>query len=682
MEGSQSGQPDVTGDPVEDPVEDPAARISDTTIGVQDGLIPIQPGDGQTVGICDVEKEPIRVGNVKRELKAEDCEDELGYAFPSWKKWWILTVIFLIQTSMNFNTSLYSNGIPGIMEEFQVGGMAARAGAAIFLVSYAFGCELWAPWSEEFGRKPVLQLSLFLTNIWALPVVFAPSFASVLVGRFLGGLSTAGGSVTLGMIPDLYDSDRQQYAVAYIVFSSVGGSVLGPIIGGFVEMLPPQNAWRWCIWIQVIFGVVVQLLHLFTVPETRTTIILDYVAKRRRRQGEEDIYGPNEIYPLRSRFSWKELWDTWKRPFAMLIREPIVMFLSMLSGFSDAIIFVQIQALGLIYKQWDFNAWQIGLAFIPIAVGYFIGWMTFIPAFWWTQRKREQNPYDQWAQYESRLYPMLFLAPCLPIGLILFAWTSQGPPVPWIFTMLGTTLIGIANYAIYMATIDYMVCAYGPYSASATGGNGFARDLLAGILTIPAIPFYTKLTHDGKTFQWASTILGLVSAILVWAACRIYVKGPQLRRRSPFAQHLALREEEFDGHHISVPPRPASIVMAEINENGIVTEAAEAANFTGATGNRTVAAKSMPAGAMDTDAELALPTRPAFGPASALGSYVSSVQATSRRQSRQASRNPSVNPSQRNSSEVSHDHLGAFSGERLAARLQNLGTIDSVANES
>jgi hypothetical protein len=37
-------------------------------------------------------------------------------------------------------------------------------------------------------------------------------------------------------------------------------------------------------------------------------------------------------------------------------------------------------------------------------------------------------------------------------------------------------LAAMANYAIYMATIDYMVAAYGPYSASATGGNGFARE--------------------------------------------------------------------------------------------------------------------------------------------------------------------------------------------------------------
>lgn len=47
--------------------------------------------------------------------------------------------------------------------------------------------------------------------------------------------------------------------------------------------------------------------------------------------------------------------------------------------------------------------------------------------------------------------------------------------------MIFSTCVAIANYAIYMSTIDYMVAAYGEYSASATGGNGFARDFLAGV---------------------------------------------------------------------------------------------------------------------------------------------------------------------------------------------------------
>lgn len=149
-------------------------------------------------------------------ITEDDCYEELGFCFPTWKKWLILSVIFIVQVSMNFNTSLYSNGIGGISKEFGVSEQAARVGAAIFLLTYAFGCELWAPWSEELGRWPILQLSLFFVNIWQIPVGIAPNFATIIIGRALGGLSTAGGSVTLGMVADMWEADTQQYAVVSI----------------------------------------------------------------------------------------------------------------------------------------------------------------------------------------------------------------------------------------------------------------------------------------------------------------------------------------------------------------------------------------------------------------------------------------------------------------------------------
>jgi len=81
--------------------------------------------------------------NDKYEITEDDCYDELGYSYSDKKKWYILTIIFIVQVSMNFNTSLYGNAIGGISKEFDVSKQGARVGAAIFLILYAFGCELW-----------------------------------------------------------------------------------------------------------------------------------------------------------------------------------------------------------------------------------------------------------------------------------------------------------------------------------------------------------------------------------------------------------------------------------------------------------------------------------------------------------------------------------------------------------
>jgi MFS family permease len=338
--------------------------------------------------------------------------------------------------------------------------------------------------------------------------------------------------------------------------------VLGPIVGGFVEEFLP---WRWNIWIQLIFGGFVQALHFFVVPETRTTIMMDRIAKKRRKEGEKNgkpvnIWGPNELKAFKDRFSAREILVTWVRPFRMFLTEPIVLVLSLLSGFSDAIIFMFLQSYSLVFAQWNFAAFAIGLAFIPIGLGYFLAWLSFIPAIQHNKKVRQADPENERAQYESRLWWLLYTAPCLPIGLIIFAWTSTGPPIHWIGPMIASAIIGIANYAIYMATIDYMICAYGPYSASATGGNGWSRDFLAGVLTLPATPFYQNIPSSSNPnhLAYASTILFCIAFLLVSAVYVIYWKGPELRKRSPFAQQLASARSEAGGRRASVLPSGSS----------------------------------------------------------------------------------------------------------------------------
>ncbi|MCJ1285897.1 hypothetical protein MMC26_005239 [Xylographa opegraphella] len=499
-------------------------------------------------GNPEAEKPPPR-SDGKIELKEDDCYDKLGFTFPSWKKWGILSVIFAVQSSMNFNASIYGNAVQPMSKEFGISEQAARVGQAVFLIAYAFGCELWAPWSEELGRWPIMQLSLTLVNIWQIPCALAPNFGTIVVGRFLGGISSAGGSVTLGMVADMWEADDQQYAVAFIVLSSVGGSVLGPVVGAFSEAY--QN-WRWIFWLQLIFGGAVQAMHFF-VPETRSAVMVDREAKRRRKAGEENLYGPGEL--KEHRFSAKEIVTVWVRPFEMFIREPIVLCLSLLSGFSDALIFTFIESYQPVYEQWGFGTVQLGLAFIPLLIGYFICYLSFFPFIRRHTQIRKKDP--DALQPEARLYWLLWIAPLETIGLFGFAWTSLGPPhVHWIAPMIFSLLIAMANYGIYMATIDYMIASYGPYSASATGGNGLARDFLAGIAAIYRTLLTTPTTVYSNlpkpyTLEYPSTILACIALCVTIPIYVFYWKGPAIRARSKFAQTLASDRKAAGGRRVS-----------------------------------------------------------------------------------------------------------------------------------
>lgn len=128
--------------------------------------------------------------------------------------------------------------------------------------------------------------------------------------------------IRIHAVADMWDADDQQYAIAFVVLSSVGGSVVGPIVGGFLQA---NLDWHWNFWVQLIFGAVVQAIHFFLVPETLPSAILDKEAKRRRKiakkgraGGEKEnemdrvLYGPGEL--KEERFSTREILTTWARP--------------------------------------------------------------------------------------------------------------------------------------------------------------------------------------------------------------------------------------------------------------------------------------------------------------------------------------------------------------------------------
>ncbi|KAJ5675503.1 sugar transporter [Penicillium macrosclerotiorum] len=483
----------------------------------------------------------------KRELKEHECYDKLGYCWPRWKKWTYLLAVACVQVSMNFNTSVYPNAVKPLSKAFDIGEQEARTGQMIYLVTYSIGCELWAPWSEEFGRWPILQLSMFLINIWQIPAALAPNWGTIVVARGLGGISTAGGSVTLGLIADIYERETQQFPLAFIVLSSCIGTSIGGVIGGPIERF---LGWQWFFWIQLIFGAVVQAI-IFFMPESRSTILIDREAKRRRKTGEDpNIYGPNEL--KKPRISLKEAGKIWIRPFHMLLREPIVLCLSLLSGFSDALIFTFLESFSVVYEQgWGFGVLGQAWAVIPINLAYVLAYFSYFPWFLRDGAIRKAKG-DDALEPERRLKWLLFLAPFEPIGLFGFAWTSLGQEygVHWIGSMIFSTMVGIANYAIYLSSVDYMIASYGPYSASACGGNAFARDLLAGISAMYATPMYSNI-GDKWHVEYASTVLACLSCLVVTPIYVFYWKGPQIRERSKFAQELVRERKENQGRRVS-----------------------------------------------------------------------------------------------------------------------------------
>lgn len=232
------------------------------------------------------------------------------------------------------------------------------------------------------------------------------------------------------------------------------------------------------------------------------------------------------------------------RPYWLLLTEPIVLALSLLSGFSDSLIFSGLDAFGIILQKWNFTAPQVGYAFIGLLIGYLIAYAIGAGHFRLNPGRKEKNN----SVPEQRMWLLLFTVLGLPIGLLGWAFCSLGPAyhIPWIAALLSVTLIGVANYAIYLHTIDYLVAAYGTFAASATGGNGFCRDFLAGLAALYTVPMYENIA-PGSDWQtvWPTFMLAAIGAVLVVCFYLVFMFGAKLRARSKYASNLErIREQE------------------------------------------------------------------------------------------------------------------------------------------
>ena len=69
-----------------------------------------------------------------------------------------------------------------------------------------------------------MQVSLFTVNVWQILAGASTSWHQVLIARLLGGLCSAGGSVTLGMVADMFEPEDQQMPILWVSLWSCLGS--------------------------------------------------------------------------------------------------------------------------------------------------------------------------------------------------------------------------------------------------------------------------------------------------------------------------------------------------------------------------------------------------------------------------------------------------------------------------
>ena len=118
---------------------------------------------------------------------------------------------------------------------------------ALTVTLYFFGLAgaqlLYGPFTDRFGRKPVLYAGLALYTLGALGSALAPTFGVLIASRLIWGIGAAGPrALSLAIGRDLYEGDRLGRVLSAVAAVFMVVPAIAPLMGQAVLAL---GSWRW-----------------------------------------------------------------------------------------------------------------------------------------------------------------------------------------------------------------------------------------------------------------------------------------------------------------------------------------------------------------------------------------------------------------------------------------------------
>lgn len=454
----------------------------------------------------------------------DDKEDPRNWS--STKKWFITVLLGTVCFDVALGSAIVTGDIEGPGKTFGVSQEVVILTVTLFVLGFGFGPLLFAPLSEEFGRKVVYVITLGVAVIFIIPCADAKNIGTLLVCRLIDGLAFSAPMCLIGgNLADMFEgSDR---GVAMSIFSAAPflGPVIGPLIGGYIG----DNAgWRWLYWVLLIFSGVVYAAVVIFLPETSHSQILKRRAKNLRKLTGDNTY--RALCELKQRSLSETAKETLARPL-VLLSELIVFLITMYMSVIYGLLYMFFFAYPVVYmegKGW--SASKTGLMFIPIAVGVLLS--TAVAPFFnkqYNQRAQAYRDRGELPPAELRLIPMMIGCWFVPVGLFAFAWSSY-PRLSWAGPCFSGFACGFGFNCLYNPANNYIVDSYQHYAASALAAKTFVRSLWGA-----SVPLFTIQMYHRLGYEWATTLMAFISLACCIIPYMFYIFGARIRKKSRYA---------------------------------------------------------------------------------------------------------------------------------------------------
>jgi MFS transporter, DHA1 family, multidrug resistance protein len=122
----------------------------------------------------------------------------------------------------------------GITNASQIDQLSGLAFGITYIVSAIFS-PIWGQAADKIGRKPMLLRASLGMAVVIFCMGFAPNVYILIGLRLLQGTITGYGTACTTLIATQTDKEHAGYALGMLSTANIAGSLLGPMIGGFIE---------------------------------------------------------------------------------------------------------------------------------------------------------------------------------------------------------------------------------------------------------------------------------------------------------------------------------------------------------------------------------------------------------------------------------------------------------------
>lgn len=370
----------------------------------------------------------------------------------------VYTAVMLGYTTLiaAFGSSIFSSATRAVASYFHVSTEVGLLGLSLYVLGFATGPTIWAPFSELKGRRLPLIISMFGFSIFNIAVAVGKDLQTVLICRFWAGFFGACPlAVVAAVFSDMFDNRTRGLAITVFSMTVFTGPLLAPFIGGFIT--ESYLGWRWTEYLVGIMGFLAFGLNLVFLEETYPpTILVQKAAELRRRTKNWGIHAKQEEIEVDLR---ELITKNLARPLRLLVTEPIILLLSVYMAFIYGLLYLFLTAYPIVFQQIHGMSLGIGgLPYFGMIVGMLIAGLYIVLTQTSYNRMLAANnnvPIPEW-----RLPPVIYGGVSFSLGLFWFGWSGYKADIPWIVPALSGLLTGFGLLSIFLQSLNYLVDAY------------------------------------------------------------------------------------------------------------------------------------------------------------------------------------------------------------------------------